>query len=845
MSSTILNIVLPDYSGLPFKADSLSPASSSPNPNTVGAGPASTLGSFANFANLTTVYAQKIIYGFVLYQMNQQKNIAINGKTQNCQVYISQIYLGCNGDPVEQGLLKPTLQGSGNQQYYQIKNCNANFADSKNTGGFYSPPLIKFFLVLMQLNWEISQGVYPTIPTSNMIQMGLNLYGSKYPGQVWWFNCSMYNTGSLYTNTPTSPTSVPSIVDGIPYDGNFNPPNLDTGVGNAGWNCMQNWFAYVAYCNQILRLYINLGSIKGKATRAMTLNDLNQSNCKYFQISSITADSEGNAFQNIQYLNGSSPQPSTWNFSSVQAKDVNTTVKQLWNKWINQSTTLDPTIIPGTSLWQAPNVKQNLTAPAPRTYMPTNGTFNIPCSLNLTTFGLIKDQNNGNQVAPLTYLGSQNYDCTQYVFNEIYDVNDGPQLFMGANTTPINAYNGNNGATSSVSGAPFTNTYQSLALSNPTAPDNFNDTYGAWDNLVLTSNNVTIDNKGTIQTNAITLTGADPSTGSVKYNSTGGTGSSITAFNAGNVPQFIGGDASPLINNSNFNPWNTYANSTDPTKASQWLISKQYNPVSGQNPDAASLGWCLESSRYDLYHGLFAWNTNRSFIDYSKVVQQTNTKAGVDGSIIWRDCSTGLQGRTSKILKSAGTLYPSAVNGQIYMLSTQSGPFSNNMGVRAQVRTGKGPTVPTKLKQTDLLTFSCPVKTLTTTWPGWIYVSSSGSSSMTGQYYGPNNSNSANVNIPWTVWQYSCGKYDPRFPTSTSFVPNNSTEDNFGIFSDFNILAANYLAMNQSLCSGITTNSPVKYGTGLYKQPLLGLYEMGYLTLSWFDPNYTPPAIIN
>ena len=695
----------------------------------------------------------------------------------------------------------------------------------------------------MQLNWEIQNGIYPNIPRTNLIQLGYNLYGSKYPDQVWWFNCKINGTtGEITTSTPVNPTSFPSIIDNLGNDGNVTPNST-----NAGWNCMQNWFAYLGYCNQCLRRYIYNGSIQGKVSKPMTLNDLNSTNCIYYQISSITADGEGNCFQNTTYLNDINFQNYQPWFSKVEHSDVNATIKQLWNVWINQSQNLEdggtkdnkPIIQQGKSLWFNKNLNSVLTAPQTRLWMPgcksdgtggKNNAFTIPCSLNLTVYSQFKDDM-GSGLAKITTLGSPGYDAQQYIFNEVYDINDGPQQFyIGANTSKVHSVLP--GLTSNTGqGAPFTESYR-ISANSPTShynknPEKFNTEQSAWDNLVLTVPKST----PTIKVDSTTI-----SSGS-KVSITDYTGlGSLTAFNfgTGNTGEQ---SASPLINNSNFNPWN-YANGT--TNGQSWVLAK-YNK---SNADSINLGWALESSRYDLYNGLWCYQLCKGAkFDYNKVLQKLpTTSSGIDGAVLWNDLSTGLKGKAAKFLIEAGNLQYAA-NGQIYMLSIQNGPYSNNMGVRANVRDKSG-----NVKNGDYLTFSCPNNVLTNSkvtdgWPGW--------QNMQNQWYGPGNSSNANKYIPWNILQYNCGKYDPIIN-----APNNSTEDNFGVFSDFNIVLAAYLGMYNDMCgkginkpNGLTTTSQVIYnGTVLgitYSTPLLGIYEMGYLPLPWFDPNYTPTSLIS
>ena len=269
-----------------------------------------------------------------------------------------------------------------------------------------------------------------------------------------------------------------------------------------------------------------------------------------------------------------------------------------------------------------------------------------------------------------------------------------------------------------------------------------------------------------------------------------------------------------------------YTPYADPTGVGQgWIL----NRVPG---DSESLGWALESSRYDLYNGAWAAAAAAgNVIDYAAVKQGSNE---ADGALMWRDLSTGLKPRTALIM--TGLTSPLALPGQIWMLSNQCGPFVNDLGVRFSKRGSTTPVTPA-----DLLTFTCPDADLPTTtalagtqahWPGW--------SGMAGQWYGPGTASNANVPVVWSLDQYSLAGNGVTDPDNGVVPPTESTEDNFGVFADFGIQVAAWLAMAQDLQNGIS-QAALKY-TSATGVPNLGCYELGFMPMSWFGPIPTPPA---
>ena len=244
-------------------------------------------------------------------------------------------------------------------------------------------------------------------------------------------------------------------------------------------------------------------------------------------------------------------------------------------------------------------------------------------------------------------------------------------------------------------------------------------------------------------------------------------------------------EMSPLLNTSTSTPW-----SAPSVVLPSWLPSKQSptdpkNPVPGTSNDGQSLAWALESSRYNLYNGLWASKTaaSRGGVDYSTVRQGEND---ADGASVWSDLSTGLKPRVASTMKSIVSNSVAAA-GQVWMLSTESGPFVNCLGVRASQRGASA-----QLTPSDYLTFMCPDGSLPNNgqdgWPGW--------KGMQGQWWGPGNHLNANAFVRYATDQMDLG---PNDPSAGKPVPTGSTEDNFGVFADFSILVAAWLQMTKDL----------------------------------------------
>ena len=165
------------------------------------------------------------------------------------------------------------------------------------------------------------------------------------------------------------------------------------------------------------------------------------------------------------------------------------------------------------------------------------------------------------------------------------------------------------------------------------------------------------------------------------------------------------------------------------------------------------------------------------------------------------------------------------------MLSAQCGPYVNTKGVRASVRSTDGPGRPAG----DLMKFGCPDSDLTpaNAWPGW--------KGMRGQAYGPGGAAKAGELQRYAYDQMDLGPLDPA---KGKVVETGATEDNFGVFEDFGVVWQAYAKMAKELSGeglnphGITDSQAYRYNpaqppAGL-GPPQLGLYEIGFLPLSWF-----------
>jgi hypothetical protein len=659
-------------------------------------------------------------------------------------------------------------------------------------------------------------------------------------------------TGVISTIAPSNPMLLPSIIDGIVNDGNGDG---STGIYTfAGWNCMERWFMHIAYCNQVLREMIASGEIVSLITGVspMTLADLTQEHAKFFQISCLTFDGEQNSFPNTLYPDANSTKyPQNWLpwFQYVSSAMCNADIALLWNKWINQATapsgaTLPPPLSSNRTLVR-PDWQTAYYAPAGRSTMPLASTpFTLQPAMSMTTPGLIKGMTSSD-------LGTDDFSSVDLIFNEIYDTSDSqPTYFLGATTTPSNnltaIFPGVSG------GAPFTSEVKKAAISNSAyqaAPETYSAKFGTWDNvpagqiphLVPPCNTQYCDFIAYIDDTTGELTSGVKTLFNTKNGNTETLSGAATVYNTGLSGTGIGNQYCALMNTSKFNPWNS-ANGSVP-----WILS--YNGPPTADPvnfkDYFALGWALEGSRYDLYNGAWAADAKTgSIIDYS-TVQQGQYFA--DGSLLWSDLSTGLKPRVARNLlgiqlKSGSVKQTTnAMAGNVWMLSCQAGPYVNAMGVCASKRSGTGGVI----DLTDLLTFTYPGSD----WPGW--------DGMKGQWWGIGSATNANVNVKAILDQQTWGPNDTYNPPST-ILATGSSEDNFGVFSDFNIQFAAWVQMaldaqgipgtetkrGAASLAGITSTVSVKYstaigGTGL---PKLGCYELGFLPMSWFS---TPSSILS
>ena len=470
--------------------------------------------------------------------------------------------------------------------------------------------------------------------------------------------------------------------------------------------------------------------------------------------------------------------------------------------------------------------------------MPLASTpFTLKPAISMTTPGLIKGMNSSD-------LGTDDFSSVDLIFNEIYDTSDSqPTYFLGATTTPSSnltaLFPGVSG------GVPFTSAVQTAATKYQAEPEKYAASFGTWDNVpagqnkqLQTSNITYIDDNGNLQTGVQTVTNSNGTTTLV---------GAATVYNTGLSGTGVNNQYCALMNTSKFNPWDS-ANGSVP-----WILS--YNgPVVADTvnyKDYYALAWALEGSRYDLYNGAWAADAKTgsasSIIDYS-TVQQGQYSA--DGSLLWSDLSTGLKPRVAARLlgiqlKSGSVKQTTnAMAGNVWMLSCQAGPYVNAMGVCASKRSGTGGVI----DPTDLLTFTYPGSGLD--WPGW--------DGMKNQWWGIGSATNANVNVKAILDQQKWGVNDTYNPPST-IIATGSSEDNFGVFSDFNIQFAAWVQMaldaqgiqgtetkrGAASLAGITSSMSIKYsvdGTGL---PKLGCYELGFLPMSWFSTSSSIPSTVS
>ncbi len=865
-------LVITNYGGPPsrlvdagkLEADSMNaPALAGVNVNPPTSLPS--VGSWASQHSMYETYSTNVVSGFIKYHTQTKRTV--NGYT--FYLPITQLFFGNAIDPTVQGASVPYLQSEKYGIYaaflpynyansFYLEDGPADPSDplpwppTTPPVSFQFPPFLEYFRQLAVYNWELSnENAYPN--KGAFVSMALNNYGSKKKGEEWWFNCVCNASGVIQTTDPSNPKLQVSIVDGGANDGNG-----DSGADLSGWNCMERWFMHAAYCNQQLRVMIDAGLVQGEASRPMTLDDITQANAQFFQISAITTDGEGNGFPNTLYGSKAYEPPYASPYitpTNVPTPgDCNYTMKALWNKWINQFTSLEQTAGTVPSWWSpaakgTPGTPSDMIAPAARTYMPSTS-FNLPCAMSMTTPGLLPNMSVGD-------LGSSDYDAVSAIMNEIYDTSDSPPFRMlGANLTPVASCPIAPPAPSTVSGAQFTAAVYTAA--NPTSkgatgaqyPETFAPAYGVWDNLVLPP--VTcVTELGALSVVYSEAAGVNNCT----LIRLPGTGGGQTTLDSSFFP------VSPLMDTSvpGYTPWDHFPIG-DP-----WLLQPRDAPLANTPPfrtgdptgDGACLGWALEASRYDLYNGKWAADAATASgnlgtpIDYTAVVQGVN---GVDGALLWSDLSTGLKCRVAKAMigtTSSSITTPASAAGQVWMLSNQCGPWVNSLSVRASVR-GRGTTYP--ITKQDLLTFSCPDSSLSTEtmpagawqgWPGWY--------GMQNQVWGAfaNTPNAIQTAFnAWSLDQAWLGENDPI--ALAAGVSTGSTEDNFGVFYDFNIQIAAWIAMALDLQGlgpvsppqGISVNASVKYTagtTGSTGLPKVGCYELAFMPLSWFGSIIKPP----
>lgn len=790
-SAAPFSLMITNYAGPPLpiaNAGKSLQAATADSPVLQGAGDATTLGSYLNQLEINTIYASQIVDNFVKFHMNKLISV---GSTTPYYLAIDTIFFGNASDPASQGLCVPHAVDEGFEA-----SLTYNYADSSssiNPGSDYEnfkyPPFLIYFKQLMTYNWEARNGNHPN---SSMVRLAFNNYGSKKTNEQWYFNCSIDEDGTVVTTAPSDPKAVDSVIakgedstaTHSPYDG-----NITADYNFAGWNCMERWFMHAAYCNQQLRQWISDGEIQGTAGAAMTLDDLTDDTAPYFQISAITTDGEGNGFTNTLYpatqLSGQPP-VYPW-YSAVTMAECNLTMKALWDKWMNQNTAA----VVSPPSWWAASAQAYLQAPAGRILMPATA-FTLPCAMSMTTPGLLKNMS-------ISDLGTPDADGVSNIFHEIYDTSDStPFYYLGANPASVTNCTPGGGK---LTGTPFSADVQSAA--NPTSaslayaknPEQYTSKYGTWDNLILPSD-ACAGGALAIQSDGSLIN--DPELPG-----------SYTAFN----------DSSSAIcarmNTSQYDPWAPHSTAT-------WILTK----TTETPEDYESLGWALESSRYDLYNGAWASAAqvvNGGDVDYSDVRQG---QASADGALVWSDLSTGLKPRVASIMTAVNTV--ASASGQVWMLSCQGGPFVNCKGVRASQRAANE-TVGTSA---DFLTFMSTV----TTWPGW--------PGMRGQWWGVGTNATAGVQQRWALDQMYLGL---NVPAPDVINPTNSSEDNFGVFADFNIQVAAWAAMANDLQglglnpNGVSNAAGIKYSPDTTGVPKCGCYELAYLPLSWFSTSPQPP----
>ena len=809
-------------------------------------GSAGTPGTWSNQQALNVAYAELAVMGFVaancqraLWPVVETDCLTVPAPTGDWYgLCMDSLYFGVTGDPTVQGTSVPHLVKRSTYTDYEANRCYA-LAESycqvaaEGTLGpspFVDPPLLAFYKRLIQYNDACLYG-HGALWNPTPVQLAMNVYGSKKPAEEWWYASGFVYpgapdplppVGTLLALSPYNPKAVPSVVTGMPGDG--TPGGAP---GQAGFNCLERWFQYVAYLNQRLRVWMldpddPPTNVLGDNLSFAQVAAENVGQAVYYQISAVTTDGEGNGFPNITAL------------PAADAPYVNLAIKVLWNYWVNQTaTSLAGMTSPLPSWWDTSVFPP--AAPEPRVNMPPAGAqFTLPCNISMTTPGLINGMTAGD-------VGSPDYDAVGAVFHEVYDTASAPFPYLGAGMAfgAITDPAGDADQGKPIQGAFFTPSYLAK-LETQAALYGVHTVTGYWDNLP--AKGPLVSGGGLVWTPSLSGDGAGgklaPGAASSSSRGLAGTynpAGSLTVMNSSAPP------STPLLQRSvDTNPW---AKAGLVNTAPGWLVP----PVNTGSPDQGdvyALGFALESSRYDLWNGMWASQLvagTTAAVYYGQVTQRGGTNCVIDGARIWSDLSMGLKPFTASIVAGAITT-PAAAAGNVFMLSNQAGQFVNCMGLAASHRVYPSASNPTPGAYTGpdayRLGFSCPNSALPAKgdpFPGWL--------GMAGQYWGPYASQFTGQLQRWCLNQAFLGEGDLAFP-----VPTDASEDNFGVFADFDILVAAWQQAAEDLLSGELGGGAV-WSTGgpgaTAVPPQMGLYELGYVPLAWCAPTYTvvnPPG---
>jgi hypothetical protein len=758
-------VVIPNYGGPPGRILAMCSLNGTQE---VCQGAGTTYGSAANITQNMKDYGELVVYSFLDYQITGKYSLPV-----------SWVYFGSVIDPFVQGMAAVTQIADGSY----VSKKPYNFAD---TAYYVNPPVLQPYLALMNLNWK-----YQNLPGTpyRPVAMGMTVYGSK-GADRWFFNCTFGGEGGgaivpLPVNNPTTndPCMVPSVVTGENYDGNSAPPGPGN-TPNAGWNCLERWFMHVGYLNQQLRAMIASGDVTctiGEETRTMTLSDLSTDNVKFYQVSAITLDSEGNAFENFH----------------PTAPDNNAVMKALWDKWINQRTGRDtPAGLPNVPTPTSFVTASNAYAPSTQILPGTGGSGQpyIPCAMSMTTPGLLPGM-------AMQDVGTPDFDAIQFVFNEVYDTSDAqPYPYLGAGISSVSM------APPALGSVAFTPAlYSDVDSAKGDAEVYVLDKgHGTWDNLGTTATN---DTKSTVP---LTYIDQDGNLSVLPTSSQGGP----TVLTDGSS------FGSPLMSSSQYPPWSNAA-------GHPWNLVNRGGVTSGNTSpditvDSVSYGYALESCRYDLavgYWGL-ASQPQQKPVDYTQVKQGV---AGADGAALWRDLTTGLKYRVSTAIPTS--MQPNQLSNMVWMLSCEAGPWINSRSLKASLNTGDHPNP----DAADTLTFTCPDSALPNTtwggftnWPGW--------TGMKSQNWG---ASSCSVKTEGVLQRWSLDQcYLPNSVDPDVVVNTIATEDNFGVFADLGIIVAVWTAIGQDLVTGICPSRNKPKATSA-QTLVMGCYELAFLPLAW------------